>query len=118
MGEKVFVLAERIRKKAAPGKFYKQSVQNISYFNKDKTFIIRRIRSVGGIKLDRLEAFFCYFLSRLLWSFSKNITINKTKKKQKKKQKKQIKKISVQKISGQNYLLSKLASVNISFGQY
>ena len=50
VGEKVFVLAERIRKKAAPGKFYKQSVQNISYFNKDKTFIIRRIRSVGGIK--------------------------------------------------------------------
>ena len=66
VGEKVFVLAERIRKKAAPGKFYKQSVQNTSYFNKEKTLIIRRIRSVGGIKLDRLEAFFCYFLSRLL----------------------------------------------------
>ena len=28
VGEKVFVLAKRIRKKAAPGKFYKQSVQN------------------------------------------------------------------------------------------
>ena len=26
VGEKVFVLAKRIRKKAAPGKFYKQSV--------------------------------------------------------------------------------------------
>ena len=50
VGEKLFVLTERIRKKAAPGKFYKQSVQNISYFNKDKTFIIRRIRSIGGIK--------------------------------------------------------------------
>ena len=49
VGEEVFVLAERIRKKAAPGKFYKQSVQDINYFNKDKTFIIRRIRSVGGI---------------------------------------------------------------------
>ena len=43
MGEKVFVLAERIRKKAAPDKFYKKSVQNISCFNKDRTFIIRRI---------------------------------------------------------------------------
>ena len=32
--EKVLVLAERIRKKSAPGKFYKRSVQNISYFNK------------------------------------------------------------------------------------
>ena len=50
VGEKVFVLAERIRKKAAPGNFYKQSVQNISYFNKDKTFIIKRMRSIGGIK--------------------------------------------------------------------
>lgn len=33
-GEKVYVLAERIKKKSAPGKFYKLSVQNISYFNK------------------------------------------------------------------------------------
>ena len=32
IGEKVYVLAERIRKKSAPGKFYKQSVQKISYF--------------------------------------------------------------------------------------
>ena len=31
--EKVLILAERI-KKSAPGKFYKQTVQNISYFNK------------------------------------------------------------------------------------
>ena len=40
--ENVLVLAERIKKKAAPGKFYKQSVRNISYFNKDRTFIIRK----------------------------------------------------------------------------
>ena len=36
IGEKVLVLAERIKKKAAPGKFDKQSVQNISYFNNDR----------------------------------------------------------------------------------
>ena len=36
IGEKVYALAERIKKKSAPGKFYKQSVQNISYFNKEK----------------------------------------------------------------------------------
>ena len=35
VGERVYVLAERKKKKSAPGKFYKQSVQNISYFNKD-----------------------------------------------------------------------------------
>ena len=50
VGEKVPVLAERVKKKAAPGKFYKQSVQNISYFNKDKTFIIRKIRTIDSIK--------------------------------------------------------------------
>ena len=50
VGEKVLVLAERIKKKAAPGKFYKQSVQNISYFNKDKTFIIRKIQLIDGIR--------------------------------------------------------------------
>ena len=32
IGEKAYVLAERIKKKSAPGKFYKQSVQNISFF--------------------------------------------------------------------------------------
>ena len=50
IGEKVFVLAERIKKKSAPGKFYKQSVQNISYFNKEKTFIIRAIKMIDKIK--------------------------------------------------------------------
>ena len=35
LGEKLLVLAERIKKKDAPGKFYKQFVQNISYFNKE-----------------------------------------------------------------------------------
>ena len=50
VGEKVFVLAERIKKKSAPGKFYKQSVQNISYFNKDRTFIIRKIQTIDSIK--------------------------------------------------------------------
>ena len=49
IGEKVFVLAERIKKKSAPGKFYKQSLQNISYFNKEKIFIIRAIQTIQGI---------------------------------------------------------------------
>ena len=42
VGEKVYVLAEKIRKKNAPGKFYKQSVQNISYFNKEIVFKIHK----------------------------------------------------------------------------
>ena len=50
IGEKVYILAGRIKKKSAQGKFYKQSVQNIRYFNKDKIFIITAIRSIEGIK--------------------------------------------------------------------
>ena len=41
VGEKVLVLDERIKKKSAPGKFYKQTIQNISYFNKKTVFTIR-----------------------------------------------------------------------------
>ena len=50
IGEKVLVLAERIKKKAAPGKFCKQSVQNVSYFNQERTFIITKIQPIDGIK--------------------------------------------------------------------
>ena len=42
IGERVYLLAERIKKKSAPGKFYKQSVQNISYFNKETVYTIRK----------------------------------------------------------------------------
>ena len=41
IGEKILVLDERIRKKLAPEQFYKQSVQNIAYFNKERTYLIR-----------------------------------------------------------------------------
>ena len=43
---KFLVLAERIRKKSAPGKFYKQSVQNISYFNKEKIFLMEKSKKL------------------------------------------------------------------------
>ena len=42
IGKKVLVLAERIQKKSAHEKFYRQSVQNFSFFNKEKTFAIRK----------------------------------------------------------------------------
>ena len=50
IGEKVYILAERIKKKSAPGKFYKQSVQNISYFNKDVIYTIRKKHIVDNIR--------------------------------------------------------------------
>ena len=49
IGEKVYVLAERIKKKSTPGKFYKQSVQNISFFNKDTVFTIRKKQLIDKI---------------------------------------------------------------------
>lgn len=49
IGERVQVLAERILKKSTPGKFYKQSVQTISYFNKEKTFYIRKKQKIDKI---------------------------------------------------------------------
>ena len=49
IGEKVYMLAERIKKKSAPGKFCKQSVQNISYFNKDTVFTIRKKQTIDNI---------------------------------------------------------------------
>ena len=50
IGEKVHILAERIKKKSAPGKFYKQSVQNISYFNKDVIYTIRKKHIIDNIR--------------------------------------------------------------------
>ena len=41
IGQKVLVLAERIRKKDAPGKLYKSTTENFSFFNRKKNFIIR-----------------------------------------------------------------------------
>ena len=46
IGENVLVMAEQIKKKSEPGKFYKQSVQNISYFNEDKIFVITYKRNI------------------------------------------------------------------------
>ena len=50
IGEKVFVLTKELKRRLPPGKFYKQSVQNIFYFNKDRAFIIRKIQTIDGIK--------------------------------------------------------------------
>ena len=49
IGERVYVLAERIKKKSTQGKFYKQSVQNISYFNKEKMFVNRAKQTIDKI---------------------------------------------------------------------
>ena len=50
IGEKVYILAERIKEKSAPRKFYKQSVQNISYFNKNVIYTIRKKHIIDNIR--------------------------------------------------------------------
>ena len=40
IGEKVFVLSEHLKKKDAPGKFYKSSTENKTFFNRDRIFTI------------------------------------------------------------------------------
>ena len=42
----MLILAKRMKKKSAPGKFNKQTVQNISYFNKKMTFTIRNKQTI------------------------------------------------------------------------
>ena len=40
IGEKVFVLSERLKKKGAPGKFYESSTENKTLLNGDRIFTI------------------------------------------------------------------------------
>ena len=53
-GESVLIKAEQILKKSAPGKCYKQTVQNISYFNKEKIFVITNKRNIDYKTFYRL----------------------------------------------------------------
>ena len=56
LDEKVLVLAERLKKKDAPSKFYKASTDNIPSFNRDKIFTIyRRAKRNNGSYLYWLE---------------------------------------------------------------
>ena len=43
VGEKVLVLAERLKKKDAPGNLYKSTTENIPFFNRDQIFIVRKV---------------------------------------------------------------------------
>ena len=43
IGEKVLVLVKHLRKKDAPGRLYKSTTENKSFFNRDRTFVISEI---------------------------------------------------------------------------
>ena len=56
LNEKVLALAERLKKKDAPSKFYKTSTDNIPFFNRDKIFTIyKRAKLSSGSYLYWIE---------------------------------------------------------------
>ena len=56
LDEKVLVLAERLKKKDAPGNLYKTSTDNVPFFNRDRIFsIYKRARLNNGTYLYWVE---------------------------------------------------------------
>ena len=56
LDEKVLVLAERLKKKDAPGSLYKASTEKIPFFNRDRIFTIyKRAKLENGVYLYWLE---------------------------------------------------------------
>ena len=56
LDEKILVLAERLKKKDTPSKFYKASTDNIPFFNREKIFTIyKRTKLNNGCYLYWLE---------------------------------------------------------------
>ena len=56
LSEKAFVLAERLKKKDAPGRLYKATTENIPFFNKNQIFTIyKRAKLENGTFLYQVE---------------------------------------------------------------
>ena len=56
IGEKVLVLAERLKKKDAPGKLYKNTTENKPFSNRDRIFTIdKNVRLNDGAYLYWLK---------------------------------------------------------------
>ena len=49
IGEKVFILSSRIRKKDAPGSFYKTTTENRPFYNWKEIFTIKDVVNNDGI---------------------------------------------------------------------
>lgn len=43
VGERVLVMAERLKKKEAPKHFYKSTTQKVSLFNREQIFVVRKV---------------------------------------------------------------------------
>lgn len=59
VGEKVLVLAERLKKKDAPGVLYKSTTENVPFFNKNEIFIVLK-----SILIDEENNSYNYWISK------------------------------------------------------
>ena len=48
IGEKMLALAERLKKKEAPGNLYNSTTQNIYFFNHEQVLIVRKIVKISN----------------------------------------------------------------------
>ena len=59
LGEKVLVLAERLKKKDAPGVLFKSATENIPFFNRNEIFIVRKV-----FPIDNMHSSYNYWISK------------------------------------------------------
>ena len=58
VGEKVLVLAERLKKKDAPGSLHNSTTENIPFFNRNEIFTVRKVLPI--------ESSYNYWISKTL----------------------------------------------------
>ena len=81
IGEKVFILAERIKKKDAPGVLFKSTTENIPFFNKKEIFIIKKYILIDNvynhwIKKENDENINKRFMREELFALKNNFNFN------------------------------------------
>ena len=59
VGERVLVLAERLKKKDAPGSLFKSTTENIPFFNRNEIFIVRKV-----LPIDNNHSSYNYWISK------------------------------------------------------
>ena len=59
VGERVLVLADRLKKKDAPGSLFKSTTENIPFFNRNEIFIVRKV-----LPIDNNHSSYNYWISK------------------------------------------------------
>ena len=59
IGERVLVLAERLKKKDAPRSVFKSTTENIPFFNRNEIFIVRKV-----LPIDNNHSSYNYWISK------------------------------------------------------